>query len=114
MLAIGADGNLYPCDEFISNDKEFVIEHISNIVNLKDSLKNSEIIKKCYAHRIENISKCSKCVWRNICEFHCAGNSFYFNGSLNQPSSLCEYFQKMIPLTMELLYEGRINPKNIL
>lgn len=114
MLALGADGNLYPCDEFISDDKEFVIEHISNITNLKDDLKNSDVVKKCYAHRIENISKCSKCVWRNICEFHCAGNTFYFNGSFNQPSSLCEYFQKMIPLTMELLYEGRINPKNIL
>ncbi|MCU6768540.1 radical SAM protein [Barnesiella propionica] len=114
MLALGADGNLYPCDEFISNDKEFVIDHVSNITNLADSLKNSKVVQKCYAHRIENISKCSKCVWRNICEFHCAGNSFYFNGSLNQPSSLCEYFHRMIPMTMELLYEERINPKNIL
>ena len=114
MLALGADGNLYPCDEFISNDKEFVIEHVSNITDLKETLKNSVSVKKCYAHRIENISKCSKCIWRKICEFHCAGNSFYFNGELNQPSSLCEYFQKMIPLTMDLLYEGRIDPKNIL
>lgn len=114
MLAVGADGNLYPCDEFITNDKEFVIEHVSKIINLKDTLRKSESVRKCYAHKIENISKCSKCIWRNICEFHCAGNSFYFKGALNQPSSLCEYFQKMIPLTMELLYEGRIDPKNIL
>lgn len=114
MLALGADGNLYPCDEFISNDKEFVIDHVSNITDLKETLKNSTSVKKCYAHKIENISKCSKCIWRNICEFHCAGNSFYFNGELNQPSSQCEYFQKMIPLTMELLYEGRIDPRNIL
>lgn len=114
MLALGADGNLYPCDEFISNDKEFVINHVSNITDLKEALRNSPSVTKCYAHRIENISKCSKCIWRNICEFHCAGNSFYFNGELNQPSSLCEYFQKMIPLTMELLYEGRIDARNIL
>ena len=114
MLALGADGNLYPCDEFISSDKEFVIDHISNIRNLKECLRNSEIIKKCYNHRIENISKCSQCIWRNICEFHCAGNSFYFNGALNQPTSLCEYFKCMIPLTMELLYNKRINPRNIL
>lgn len=114
MLAVGADGNLYPCDEFISNDKEFVIEHVSKIIDLKETLRQSESVRKCYAHKIENISKCSKCIWRNICEFHCAGNSFYFKGALNQPSSLCEYFQKMIPLTMELLYEGRIDPKNIL
>ena len=114
MLALGADGNLYPCDEFISNDKEFVIDHVANISDLKDTLRNSESVKRCYAHKIENISKCSKCIWRNICEFHCAGNAFYFKGALNQPSSMCEYFHKMIPLTMELLYEGRIDPKNIL
>lgn len=114
ILALGADGNFYPCDEFISNDKEFVIDHVSNISDLKESLRQSESVRKCYAHKIENISKCSKCIWRNICEFHCAANSFYFKGALNQPSSLCEYFQKMIPLTMELLYEGRIDPKNIL
>ena len=114
MLAVGADGNLFPCDEFITNDKEFIIDHVSNITDLKQALRDSESVKKCYAHRIENIAKCSKCIWRNICSFHCAGNSFYFKGALNQPSSLCEYFQKMIPLTMELLYEGRIDPKNIL
>lgn len=114
MLSIGADGILYPCDEFISNDKEFAIEHVSNITDLKETLRKSESVRRCYAHRIENISKCSKCIWRNICEFHCAANSFYFKGALNQPSSLCEYFQKMIPMTMELLCEGRIDPKNIL
>ena len=114
MLSIGADGILYPCDEFISNDKEFAIDHVSNITDLKETLRKSESVRRCYAHRIENISKCSRCIWRNICEFHCAANSFYFKGALNQPSSLCEYFHKMIPMTMELLYERRIDPQNIL
>ena len=114
MIAIGADGNLFPCDEFISDDKEFVIDHVSNVNNLLDTLKNSPAVKKCYGHRIENIAKCSKCIWRNICHFHCAGNSFYFKGSLNQPGETCEFFHEMIPLTMELLYEGRIDPNNIL
>lgn len=112
ILALDTDGTIYPCDEFISEEKEFAIGNVNEIVDLDFTLKNSTVINKCLNHRIENIKECSKCMWRKLCPYHCAGNTFFFKGELNKPTSKCSFYKIFIPTIIELLYKKRIKYEN--
>jgi len=114
ILALNIDGTIYPCDEFISDDKKFSIGNVNEIDNLDKALKNSLIVKQCLEHRIENIKECNKCIWKKLCSYHCAGNSYFFTGKLNTPTSKCSFYKKFIPMTIELLYNGRIKVENLI
>ncbi|GHT41881.1 thioether cross-link-forming SCIFF peptide maturase [Bacteroidia bacterium] len=114
ILALDIDGAIYPCDEFISDEKNFSIGNINEIDSLDKALKNSSVIRQCLEHKIENIKECSKCVWKKLCPYHCAGNSYFFNGKLNTPTSKCSFYKKFIPMTIELLYKGRVKVENLI
>jgi uncharacterized protein len=113
ILGLDIDGGLYPCDDLIGN-KNFLIGNVDNISNVKEVLKNSDVMTKSLNHRIENIPQCSKCVWRKICVSHCLSDSFFFSGKLNSPSSKCQFYQKFIPIVIDLLYKRRIEVDNLL
>ena len=113
ILALDTDGTIYPCDEFISENKKFAIGNINEINDINKTMINSLVVKRCLGHNIENIKECSACMWRKICPSHCAGNSYFFKGELNHTSSKCSFYKKFIPLAIELLYQKRIKVENI-
>ena len=113
MMALTYDGSIYPCDDF-GSDTLFRVGNVNEITDLKKTILGSKAVKLCQSHSVENILKCSQCIYRRICISHCCSDSYFYTGKMNSPHSACEFIQKFIPMVIELLYKGRIQIENII
>jgi uncharacterized protein len=110
-LAIGADGSIYPCDDFMSD--EFRIGSIYDIEDIVGVLSTNPIVLPLKKRRLSDLIPCAQCTWRAICPDHCAVKSYSYSGDIYHPGVMCETMQILIPQTIELLISGRIDKNNI-
>jgi uncharacterized protein len=110
-LAIGADGSIYPCDDFISG--KFCIGSIYDIEDIVDVLSTNPIVLPFKQRRLSDLIPCAQCTWRAICPDHCAVKSYSHSGDIYHPGVMCETMQILIPKTIQLLISDRIDKNNI-
>lgn len=86
-LAVSPEGNLYPCHQFVGQDK-FVIGNvftgISNYKMCDDFIKNNILVKE----------KCRDCWTKLFCSGGCHANAYFSNGNITQPNELSCTLQK--------------------
>ena len=89
-LAVAADGDLYPCHQFVGN-KEFLMG------NVHDGELNKEISKYFEKSNIYTKEKCRSCFAKFYCSGGCSANAFNFNGDIDKPYELaCEFEKKRV------------------
>ena len=89
-LAVTPWGDLYPCHQFVGEEKFFM-------GNVWDGVQKPEIrdaFKECNVYAKE---KCRECFARFYCSGGCAANSYNFHGSINDVYDLgCELQRKRV------------------
>lgn len=111
-LAINADGSIYPCDDFISD--EFRLGSIYDIEDIADVLSTNPIVLPFKQRQLRDLIPCAQCTWRAICPDHCAVKSYSYSGDIYHCGIMCETMQILIPKTIQLLISGRIDKNNII
>jgi uncharacterized protein len=89
-LAITPDGDIYPCHQFVGNDKFKMGNLNSNEFdyNIKEEFENNNVYTK---------PECKKCWAKFYCSGGCVANAWNFNHDLNIPYDLgCELQRKRI------------------
>lgn len=85
---IGADGNIYPCTQFVGIE-EYIIG------NCKTGI-DKELQKKLMLSSGKEYNVCSKCGVRNRCRHTCGCLNLLTSGNINTPSPLICETEKMI------------------
>ena len=86
-LAVSPEGKLYPCHQFVGQDKFIVGDIYSGISNnrLCKELKENTIFEK---------EKCRECWAKLFCSGGCHANAFFTNGSIKEPNETSCILQK--------------------
>lgn len=86
-LAVSPEGNLYPCHQFVGQDK-FVIGNVYSGIN--NSKKCDEFMK----NNILSKEKCRDCWAKLFCSGGCHANAYFSNSSISEPNELSCILQK--------------------
>jgi uncharacterized protein len=86
-IAVSPDGKLYPCHQFVGQEKFVVGDIYKGITNkqLCMELKNNTIFEK---------EACRECWAKLFCSGGCHANSFFTNGTIKQPNKVSCMLQK--------------------
>lgn len=76
-LAVTPWGDLYPCHQFVGNEK-FLIG------NLDEGIKRTDICNDFKRCNVYSKPKCRQCFARFFCSGGCAANAYNFNGGINE------------------------------
>jgi radical SAM protein with 4Fe4S-binding SPASM domain len=101
QICINWDGDIYPCQEFISSSN-FVIGNILKCEDIEQLLSNSPIVKSLKNRIVENIDECKECVWKKFCGNPCAAKTYFFYGDYMKKNPFCTYYKTIFK---ELIWE---------
>ncbi len=89
-LAVTPWGDLYPCHQFVGEEK-FLMG------NVFEGIKNTELQDEFKCCNVYAKEKCQKCFARFYCSGGCAANSYNFHGSINDAYDIgCELERKRV------------------
>lgn len=89
-LAVTPWGDLYPCHQFVGNEK-FILG------NVNDGVLRDDIVKEFGRVNVYSKEECSECFARFFCSGGCAANSYNFTGNINSVYEIgCEMQRKRI------------------
>ena len=89
-LAVTPWGDLYPCHQFVGNEKFLMGTVDTGVTNteLRDMFRNSNVYTK---------EKCRNCFAKFYCSGGCAANAYNFHGNINDAYDLgCELQRKRV------------------
>ena len=95
-LAVTPWGDLYPCHQFVGNEKFLMGNVEEGIVreDIKDEFKSCNVYAK---------NKCKKCFAKFYCSGGCAANSYNFHGNINDAYDIgCELQRKRVECAIML------------
>jgi uncharacterized protein len=88
--AVAANGNLYPCHQFVGRDKYL-------LGNVFEGVKNQKLPQYFRESHVLNKEKCRDCWARFFCSGGCHANADLFHGDIRQPYELgCEIQKKRL------------------
>lgn len=89
-LAVTPWGDLYPCHQFVGEEK-FLMG------NVFDGIQNTELRDEFKCCNVYTKEKCRNCFARFYCSGGCAANSYKFHGSINDAYDIgCELQRKRV------------------
>ena len=95
-LAVTPWGDLYPCHQFVGNEK-FLMGNVEEGIireDIRDAFKGCNVYSK---------EKCRKCFARFYCSGGCAANSYNFHGDINDAYDVgCELQRKRVECAIML------------
>lgn len=95
-LAVTPWGDLYPCHQFVGNEKFLMGNVEEGIVrtDIRDAFKSCNVYAK---------EKCRKCFARFYCSGGCAANAYNFHGDINEAYDVgCELERKRVECAIML------------
>lgn len=95
-LSFTADGNIFPCDNFVGNNK-FLLGSVFDEFN-------ANLYKKFNQLSINKLETCSSCWIRYLCSGDCCFNSFVRTGDISTPDPvMCDLFKFLGELSIRLV-----------
>ena len=105
FFAIAANGDVFPCGEFIGI-KEF---HGGNIFrNSIPDIMDSESFRMVRDRTVEKIEHCNTCAFRNICGAPCPAEVYSMQGNFYNPSPYCEFYEELIRFAFKMIAEDKV------
>lgn len=91
-IAVTPDGDIYPCHQFVGNEKY----KLGN-VNIPGAKLDCRLTKKFYGNNIFTNEKCKSCWVKYFCGGGCPANNVKFNGDIYEPCEIaCEMEKKRV------------------
>lgn len=104
-IVIDSQGDLFPCSHHVHR-QELKMGNIHDSTPLGQYFSKNPLLNQLYEiRRVKNISSCSRCTWRHMCEGGCSLDSYYLHGHMRGPSTLCGYYRKMYPFLLQCLFQ---------
>jgi uncharacterized protein len=106
FFAVGAGGEVAPCSEFLGLP-EF---HGGNL--FQDSVKDllaTPAFKQVTTRMVEQLDPCKRCAVRHVCGAPCPAEVYAFNGSLNAPAPLCDFYAAQARYAFKVIADGRLD-----
>lgn len=95
-VAVTPSGDIYPCHQFVGNEK-------FKLGNLDEGIKNKALVEKFRSAHIYNKPTCKNCWARFYCSGGCQANNVNFTGNILMPYELgCELQKKRIETAIAL------------
>jgi uncharacterized protein len=89
-LAITPWGDIYPCHQFVGNEK-FLMG------NVNEGIVKKEISAEFAKSNVYTKEKCQNCFAKYYCSGGCAANAYNFNGNINDPYEIgCKMQRKRV------------------
>lgn len=89
-LAVTPWGDLYPCHQFVGDEKFYM-------GNVYEGVKNTDVREKFRGCNVYAKEKCQNCFAKFYCSGGCAANSYHFHGSINDAYDIgCQLQKKRI------------------
>jgi uncharacterized protein len=99
-FAVAANGNAYPCGEFIGADA-FVGGNI--FTDTVESIVSSANFRKVTARSVDNIPECQSCLFRNMCGSPCPAEMHAADPKMLQKSYYCEFYKRIVQHAFEVI-----------
>ncbi len=106
FFAVSAEGDLFPCSEFIGLAKFKGGNLFKDALN--DVLK-SEAFRLVTGRQVENIEPCTHCAIRHFCGSSCPAEAYEMNGSMEKPGAFCELYEEQVRYAFRLIADGKEN-----
>lgn len=106
FFAVSANGDLFPCSEFIGIARFKGGNLFTD--NVEDVLK-SPAFTIVTGRRIEMIQPCFRCAIRHFCGSPCPAEAHEMNGSMNKPGAFCELYEEQVRYAFRLIADNREN-----
>lgn len=104
-IVIDSRGDIFPCSHHVHR-QELKMGNINDSTPLGQYFSKNPLLNELYeTRRVKNISSCSRCTWRHMCEGGCSLDSYYYHGHMRGPSTLCGYYRKMYPFLLQCLFQ---------
>ncbi|MCI8282080.1 MAG: thioether cross-link-forming SCIFF peptide maturase [Lachnospiraceae bacterium] len=89
-LAVTPWGDLYPCHQFVGDEKFYM-------GNVYEGVKNTDVREEFRGCNVYAKEKCQNCFAKFYCSGGCAANSYHFHGSINDAYDIgCQLQKKRI------------------
>ena len=80
-LAITPEGDIYPCHQFVGDDKY-------KMGNLDDGITKGEIVSEFKGCNVYSRKECDDCFAKLFCSGGCSANAYHMNGDVK---TVCEF-----------------------
>lgn len=104
FFALGPDGGMYPCSEFIGLPAFCGGNLFQDPI---DQVLQSEPFQKVTGRKVEDITPCRRCAIRHFCGAPCPAEALQMRGGLDRPGAFCEFYEHQVRLAFRLVAEGR-------
>ena len=95
-LAVTPEGDLYPCHQFVGNEK-------FKMGNVEDGITRNDIKEEFERSNVYTKPKCADCFAKFYCSGGCSANAYNFNGDINTPYDLaCEFERKRVECSIAI------------
>lgn len=100
-IVVDSRGDIFPCSHHVHRE-ELKMGSITDSTPLSHYFPRNQLLEEVFdTRRINNISTCSRCIWRHLCEGGCSLDSFYHHGHMQGSSTLCGYYRKIYPFLLQ-------------
>jgi len=104
FFALAANGDLFPCSEFIGlpdfNGGNLFRQPV-------DEILDSAPFRLVSGRKVEDIAECAECPIRHFCGSPCPAEAFEMNGGMAEKGAFCEFYKEQVRYALRLIADGR-------
>lgn len=106
FFALSANGDLYPCSEFIGL-KNFCGGNIfsSGI----EQAMTSDAFNKVTQRDVDRFEPCGSCAIRHFCGSPCPAEAHEMNGGMDRIGAFCEFYEEQVRYAFRLIADNKAN-----
>ena len=105
FFALSADGNLYPCSEFIGlprfNGGQLLAD--GGI----DAALTSDAFRSVTGRNVDTFSPCDECAIRHFCGSPCPAEAHEMNGGMGGTGAFCAFYREQVNYALRLIADGK-------
>jgi len=104
FFALAANGDLFPCSEFIG------LESFNGGNIFKNGVEKalgSYPFSLVTGRKVENIEPCRSCTIRHFCGSPCPAEAYEMNGGMDRTGAFCEFYEEQVRYAFRLIADGK-------
>jgi uncharacterized protein len=103
FFALAANGDLFPCSEFIGlpefNGGNLFRQPVAEILE-------TPAFRKVIERKVEDIAGCDTCLIRHFCGSPCPAEAHEMNGSMKEKGAFCKFYEEQVAYAFRLIADG--------
>ncbi len=103
FFALAADGELFPCSEFIGLPAfaggNLFRQPVAEILD-------SPAFRKVTGRKVEDVEGCADCAIRHFCGSPCPAEAHEMNGGMGRKGAFCRFYEEQVRYALRLIADG--------